>query len=84
MAWFTHLVQDQDVLLSTKIDINVMAGIVAKTGAAIEAINEIVYNKENQAKTIVDIGVLRFPDTSHPYFKVPFHLLKYQGSLQKY
>ncbi|KIP07643.1 hypothetical protein PHLGIDRAFT_70736 [Phlebiopsis gigantea 11061_1 CR5-6] len=50
-----------------------MAGIVAKTGAAIEAINEIVYNKENQSKTIVDIGVLRFPDTSHPYFKV-YHI----------
>ncbi|KIP07644.1 hypothetical protein PHLGIDRAFT_13087 [Phlebiopsis gigantea 11061_1 CR5-6] len=70
MAWFTHLVQDQDALLSTKIDIRVMVGIVANTGAAMEALDDIFYNKESHSKIIVDIGVLRFPDQSHPYIKV--------------
>ena len=70
MAWFTHLIQDQDVLSATKIDIRVMAGIVAKTGAAIRVLSDMVWNKESQSKTIVDIGVLRFPDITHPYFKV--------------
>jgi len=52
------------------IDINVMANIVAQTGATITGLETLIYKKEHHEKTIVDIGVLRFPDPDHPYFKV--------------
>ncbi|KLO05173.1 hypothetical protein SCHPADRAFT_947134 [Schizopora paradoxa] len=68
--WFTNLIQDEDVLKSTKIDIKVLADIVATTGAVIEDIATFIRRNEYHEKTVVDIGVLRYPDIEHPYFKV--------------
>ena len=64
------LIRDEDVLLSTNIDIKVMADIVAQTGAMVKSFGSVLYEKEEHQKTIVDIGVLRFPDLDNPYFKV--------------
>ncbi|KAJ7827804.1 hypothetical protein B0H13DRAFT_2680337 [Mycena leptocephala] len=69
-SWFTKLIADEDVLNSTKIDINVFAGIVATTGAAIDSFGAFFAKNEHHEKTVVDIGVLRYPDMDHPYFKV--------------
>ena len=63
------LIRDEDVLLSTNIDIEVMADIVAQTGAMVKSFGSVLYEKEIHQKTIVDIGVLRFPDIDNPYFK---------------
>ncbi|KAF8454702.1 hypothetical protein BGX38DRAFT_1089291, partial [Terfezia claveryi] len=30
----------------------------------------VVYNKEEHRKKVLDIGVLRYPDITHPYIKV--------------
>lgn len=64
---------DPDVLNSTKIDINVLANIVAQTGAAVDSFESFFAKEEHQEQTLVDIGVLRFPDIDHPYFKVCQH-----------
>jgi hypothetical protein len=61
------------VLKSTSIDIKVMAHIVAQTGATIDSFPALIYKNEYHSKTMVDIGVLRFPDISHPHFKVLPH-----------
>ena len=58
------------MLKSTHIDINVMAAIVAQTGAMVNSLGSLLYMKEEHQKTLVDIGVLRFPDLDNPYFKV--------------
>jgi len=70
LTWFTQLIGDEDVLNSTKIDIKVLADIVATTGAAIDSFEAFFAKNEHHEKTVVDIGVLRYPDIDHPYFKV--------------
>lgn len=54
------------MLQSTEININVMAEIVAQTGATMDAFETIFYKEESHEKTMVDIGVLRFPDPLTP------------------
>ncbi|KAJ6479839.1 hypothetical protein C8R45DRAFT_933627 [Mycena sanguinolenta] len=50
--------------------VNVLADIVATTGAAIDNFVTFLAKNKHREKTIVDIGVLRYPDIDHPYFKV--------------
>jgi len=69
-GWFMNLISDDDVLKSTKIDIHVLADIVAQTGASIDSFASLIHDLEQHDKTMVDIGVLRFPDPSRPYFQV--------------
>jgi hypothetical protein len=49
-----------------------LAGIVAQTGATVDAFKfeTVLYKKEQHEKTLIDIGVLRFPDINNPHFKV--------------
>ncbi|KDR77777.1 hypothetical protein GALMADRAFT_65750, partial [Galerina marginata CBS 339.88] len=44
--------------------------IVAQTGATVDSFESFFAKTEKHEKTIVDIGVLRFPDQDHPYFQV--------------
>ncbi|KAJ3561089.1 hypothetical protein NP233_g10409 [Leucocoprinus birnbaumii] len=69
-TWFQKFINDPDVLGSTKIDINVLGKIVAQTGATVDSFETLFYKNEHHEKTLVDIGILRFPDEAHPYFKV--------------
>ncbi|SCV30712.1 uncharacterized protein FFB14_03188 [Fusarium fujikuroi] len=69
-TWFNRLVSDPDVLNSTKIDINVLAKIVAQTGATVDSFESFFAKEEHHEQTLIDIGVLRFPDIDHPYFKL--------------
>ena len=59
---------------STKIDIKAMGEIVARTGAAVVSFETLFYARGSHDKTLIDIGVLRFPDTSNPHFKVSLDL----------
>ncbi|RPB17978.1 hypothetical protein L211DRAFT_799097 [Terfezia boudieri ATCC MYA-4762] len=72
MTWFKKLVRDEDVVRATPIDIRQLARIVAQTGAGIDWQNiiTVVHNKEKHSKKVLDVGVLRYPDISHPYLKV--------------
>ncbi|KAJ3559795.1 hypothetical protein NP233_g11174 [Leucocoprinus birnbaumii] len=71
--WFRKFIDDEDVLESTKIDIDALGRIVAQTGATVDSFGSVFYKNERHENTLVDIGgILRFPDVEHPYFKVPF------------
>lgn len=69
-TWFSKLLSDDDVEKSTKIDIDVLAKIVAQTGATINSFETFWAKKERHEQTLIDIGVLRFPDYDKPYFKL--------------
>lgn len=55
---------------STKIDKEVIVVIIAKTGAALDNVLDILGKHGFVEKTLVDIGVLRFPDAQNPFVKV--------------
>lgn len=69
-SWFVGLINDADVLKSTKIDINVLGRIVAETGATVSNFEDFWGKHEFNQQNMVDIGILRCPDIDHPYFKV--------------
>jgi len=69
-SWFTKLISDDDVLQSTKIDIDVLGRIVAQSGATIDSFETFFAKREKHEQTLIDIGVLRFPDIEKPYFKL--------------
>ncbi|KAL1900762.1 hypothetical protein Cpir12675_000776 [Ceratocystis pirilliformis] len=71
--WFHNLVNDSDVLAATPIPIEELAEIVAWSGATVTDIGTAIYKSEKHEKKIMDIGILRFPDSIHPYFKV-YHI----------
>ncbi|EJD46536.1 hypothetical protein AURDEDRAFT_151552 [Auricularia subglabra TFB-10046 SS5] len=68
-AWFTKLVVDPDVLKArTAVDIGAVTKIVAHAGNTIDGL--VPYKKERRQTTLLDIGILRYPDTEHPFIKV--------------
>ena len=69
-GWFTELISDSDVIQGSGINIDVLAKIVAQSGATVDSFGSFFAKRERHEKTIIDIGVLRFPDIEHPYFKV--------------
>jgi hypothetical protein len=68
--WFNNLINDEDILRTTAIDIEAMAAIVAKTGAVLNSFRSAMSSKKEIRKTVVDIGVLRYPEPGQPYFNV--------------
>ena len=73
-TWFQKLIQDEDVIKSTMIDINTLGRIVAQSGATIDSFESFFAKSEKHQKTMLDIGVLRYPDIDNPFFKVTFML----------
>lgn len=70
-AWFVNLIgNDQDIIQDTKIDIKLLANIVAASGAGIDSFEAFFFKKEYHEKTVVDVGILRFPDIENPFVKV--------------
>lgn len=66
------------MLKSTKLnEFHTLADIVAQTGATVDGFFSFFYKDESHEKTILDIGILRFPDPSHPYFHVRLHISSY-------
>jgi len=68
-AWFDKLISDRGIREATKIDINVVAKIVAQTGATVTGFLSVFKKEEYHERVLVDIGVLRFPEPSHPFIK---------------
>ena len=73
-TWFKELVNDQDVLDTCKIDTALVTNIVAKSGGTITTF-EALFGKRHEyhEHVLVDIGVLRFPDSDDKCFKL-YHL----------
>ncbi|KAF5026995.1 hypothetical protein F66182_869 [Fusarium sp. NRRL 66182] len=68
-SWIDHLVSDDDVIQSTKID-QVIPQIVAQICATIKSLQSFSDKCEHYEQTLLDVGVLRFPDIDHPFFKL--------------
>lgn len=70
-SWFINLLgNDQYIVNDTKIDIKMLADIVAASGAFVDSFEALFYKKEYHEKTVVDVGILRFPDIENPFVKV--------------
>ncbi|KAI0885811.1 uncharacterized protein GGS22DRAFT_199973 [Annulohypoxylon maeteangense] len=82
--WFHNLIQDADILSTTPVPITKLAEIVAWTGATITSIGTVFYKSEKHERTVVDIGILRFPDLTQPYFKVYHIELKASSRSDRY
>lgn len=70
-TWFINLLgQDKNIVTDTKIDIQLLADIVAASGAIIDSFEALPYKKEYHEKTVVDVGLLRFPDLENPFVQL--------------
>lgn len=70
-SWFIKLVDnDQDILSDTDINIVELAELVAESGALVDSFEAVFYKKEYLEKTVIDVGVIRFPDIDNPFVKV--------------
>ena len=70
LSWWKNFVADSDIIQSTNIDVNPLAKITAETGAHVNDPINLIVGKEYLSKTLLDVGVLRYPDIDHPYFKI--------------
>jgi len=68
--WANKAVPDEDIRKDTKINIKELANIVAWTGATVTNFWNFFAKSEYHSKTVLDIGVLRYPSPNEPYFKV--------------
>jgi len=68
--WATKAVPDEDIRKDTKINIKELANIVAWTGATVTNFWDFWSKTEYHSKTVLDVGVLRYPNPNEPYFKV--------------
>ncbi|GJE88712.1 hypothetical protein PsYK624_047950 [Phanerochaete sordida] len=68
--WFDDLIQDPDVLRDTRITAKVLAGIMTRTDIVIDSLRSLLRKTERKSKTLLDIGIIRFPSASNPIFRV--------------
>ncbi|TFK61309.1 hypothetical protein BDN72DRAFT_863695 [Pluteus cervinus] len=89
-TWFKKLIDNNDILNGTQIDLTGHANIVAQSGARVDSSNPFTFlvtmisNEEEHRKTSCDIGILRYPDISHPYFQVYRIRLNARSSCQRF
>lgn len=71
--WFVSLVQDDDILNETPIHIEDLANAVAATGSAASNVGGGLFSwntpDTSYEKTVLDISVLRYPDSQRSFFK---------------
>ncbi|XP_029658213.1 uncharacterized protein LOC115232471 [Octopus sinensis] len=69
--WFANdLIKDADILAATRIDIVDFANIVGLTGATVDSLESLIVKNDYAERSVVDVGVIRYPDADHPYFKL--------------
>jgi len=70
--WLVQLVDDEDVIVSTKIAGEILQQIVELIGIFVDAALEIplLTRSEKYEKTLIDITMLRFPEKRQPVLKV--------------
>ena len=70
-TWFVNLLRnDSDARDASGIDIKRLGKIVAQTGATINSFQTFFSKREIHRKTVLNIGILRYPQLSKPYFKL--------------
>ncbi|GJE88711.1 hypothetical protein PsYK624_047940 [Phanerochaete sordida] len=69
-TWFADLVQDEGVLMDTKINTEVLSRILVETDVTIDSLKALLRKSERKSRVFFDIGVLRFPNKKEPYIKL--------------
>ncbi|EPS45517.1 hypothetical protein H072_439 [Dactylellina haptotyla CBS 200.50] len=70
LNFFRKLINDSDVLNSLNFDKNVVARMVAESGATVRNFETFFSANEHEEKTVLEVAVLRYPDLDHPYLKL--------------
>lgn len=53
-----------------KVNVRDLAMIAAQSGATVDGVGGFFSKDESHFKNVLDIGALRYPDLTNPYFKV--------------
>ena len=70
-TWFIKLLcNDSDARDSSGIDIERLGKIVAQTGATINSFQTFFSKREIHRRTVLNVGILRFPQVNKPHFKL--------------
>jgi len=70
VTWFQNLIGDPDVLNSTRINIMDYANIVGATETAVVNLQTVIMKTQEVERSVLEIGVLRYPDLDNPFFKM--------------
>ncbi|KAF7794157.1 hypothetical protein EIP86_005288 [Pleurotus ostreatoroseus] len=69
-GWLRTLIVDPDIWETSHLSFGVITTLVAEIGTAVESLWQLINDKTQKDRTVVDIGILRFPDPDNPYFKI--------------
>ncbi|KAJ3825243.1 hypothetical protein F5878DRAFT_342263 [Lentinula raphanica] len=71
MTWWESVAcPDPDIRNDSKLDINSLAKIVAWSGATVTNFIDFWSKHERHERTLLEVGVMRYPTIAKPYFKV--------------
>ncbi|KAG7090544.1 hypothetical protein E1B28_009652 [Marasmius oreades] len=68
--WEGQACPDPDIRNDSKLDVNSLARVVAWSGATITDFWNFWSKHEHHERTLLEIGVLRYPSIAKPYFKI--------------
>ncbi|KAG7090534.1 hypothetical protein E1B28_009643 [Marasmius oreades] len=68
--WEGQACPDPDIRNDSKLDIDSLAKVVAWSGAAITDFWNVWSKHERHERTLLEVGVMRYPTIAHPYFKI--------------
>ncbi|KAK5048601.1 hypothetical protein LTR84_005692 [Exophiala bonariae] len=69
-TWFKNLIGDSDIINTMNVNIQDLARVAAQSGASVDGVGAVFGKDESHFKNVLDIGALRYPDLTNPYFKV--------------
>ncbi|EKM58346.1 uncharacterized protein PHACADRAFT_182694 [Phanerochaete carnosa HHB-10118-sp] len=78
-SWFVSLVGDQEIMSALAVDIVVLADSASRLGTQLSLPR---FRAVQQETTLLDINVIRFPDTGHPFFEL--YMLKVDAWSQRW
>lgn len=65
------MILNDDALLNVAhLNSEFMANIVAATGATVASVEDLVAKTEFYSRKLTNIGILQFPDSKNPYFRI--------------
>ncbi|KAG7090535.1 hypothetical protein E1B28_009644 [Marasmius oreades] len=68
--WEGQACPDPDIRNDAKLDINSLAKVVAWSGATINDFSSFWSKHEQHERTLLEVGVMRYPSIAKPYFKI--------------
>ena len=69
-VFISNLIRDEDIMNDLSLDPTDFGLVVAESGAAVDGFISLFHAEHDVTRSVVEVGVLRFPDIDKPYFKV--------------